>query len=178
MARALVERKGDFLGVGSALSVCVFDPEKKQRFLKLAKKFWPNVSKCCRAVGISNQTYYNHLNKDSKFLAEVMQIKSEKLDHLEEVAMKSGSTRKGFLDRAMVLRAHRPELYDRARKVIVEGGLMSNDEARKRLGVARKFVDAEIVGEALTKQDRKALKRGGMEQGGAGDGVGGGGGKQ
>ena len=151
-----VEALGFVVGLGT------FDISKKTTFLEHLRTFWPNISRCCRAVGISNQTYYNHLKADVNFCKAIAKIKAEKLDSIEAVAVESAQDqKKGFLDRAMILRAHRPELYDRAKVVKIEGYKMAGEEKAKRLGAVDQAIDAEVVNSYTTRKERRRLKAGG-----------------
>jgi hypothetical protein len=157
---ALSVSDSGFLDTGSSTYVSTFDTQKKLKFIELARQFWPNLSKCAEGVGISVQTVYNHLKRDVKFCEEIKAIKTAKLDELEQVAMDSGKdAKKGFLDRAMILRAHRPELYDRAKVVKIEGYKMNSGERAQRLGAVEAAVDATIVQAYSTRKERQQAKR-------------------
>lgn len=152
-------RKSGFMAAGSPRSFRVFGIERKLRFLELARQYWPDISRCAKAVGICRETIYNHLKSDVKFCKEIQEIKAAKLDELESVAAESGKDpRRGFLDRAMILRAHRPELYNPAKVVRVEGYKMGSIERSQRLGVLGEVVDAEIVRAYSTRKERKAQR--------------------
>src|SRR5579863_5168181 len=120
--------------MGLTLDHYNFNPERKLRFISLLERVWPDISQCCKAIGIHYTTFYNHVKRDEKFREAVNAIKTSKLDELERVSIESGrDMRKGFLDRAMILRAHRPELYDRAKVVKIEGYKMDSNEKTKRV---------------------------------------------
>lgn len=149
-----------FLDTGSDSCISSFDAQKKLKFIELASQFWPNLSKCADAVGVTVQTVYNHIKRDVKFCEEIKRIKTAKLDELEQVAIDSGrDVKKGFLDRAMILRAHRPELYDRAKVVKIEGYKMTTAEAQQRSGAVEAAVDATIVAAYTTRKERQEQKR-------------------
>lgn len=138
---------------GSALGILSFDVQRKLKFIELATQWWPDMSRCCREIGIHYQTYLNHIKSDVKFCEAIRSIKTSKLDEIEAVSAESArDQRRGFLDRAMILRAHRPELYDRAKVVKIEGYKMGQGEARQRLAGLEGAIDAEIV---KTYSDRK-----------------------
>lgn len=164
MVRAFKKREGEFLSTGSGFDNYTFSPERKISFLALCRKFWPDISRCCRTIGISNVTFYTHLKKDEKFFAAVEEIKLAKIDAIEATGMRQAAKPKSFLDRAMMLRAHRPELYDRAKVVRLEGGAVPWQEASQGAKLAEAAVDAEIVGN-YRRRKTKVL--------GAGDGAGG-----
>ena len=133
-----------------------FDAERQSRFLALLSHHWPNASLCAKAVGIHVTTYYYQLKHNAKFALAVQSIKAQALDQLEGVAMESGKDmRKGFLDRAMILRAHRPELYDRAKVVKIEGYKMNDGERSNRLNVVDTVIDAEISKSYLSRKEQR-----------------------
>jgi len=156
--------EGGGRAAGLALGLDKFTFEKKQAFLTLLNKWWPNISQTCREIGIHPGTYYNHLIKDKSFAQAVAEIKQARIDRIEAVAVESAENpTKGFLDRAMILRAHRPELYDRAKVVKIEGYKMDGAEKARRLGAVDAAIDAEIVKTYTTRQERRRLPAGGGE---------------
>src|SRR6202158_1863173 len=160
MVLALKQGEDGYLSTGSGTDLYTFNPERKLRFLALAAEFWPDMSRCAAAVGIHITTFYNHMKSDVKFCNEIKAIKAAKLDELERVAIESGrDQRKGFLDRAMILRAHRPELYDRAKVVKLEGCKMQAGERGQRMGAVDVAVDAEIVKTYLDIKQRREAKQ-------------------
>lgn len=157
---ALKRSESGFLDTGSVACLSSFSLERKLKFLQLAREFWPDLSRCAVAVGITIQTVYNHVKSDVKFCEEIKAIKAAKLDELERVALESGrDPRKGFLDRAMILRAHRPELYDRAKVVKIEGYKMTVGERANRLAGLEGAIDAEIVKSYSDRKQRQEAKR-------------------
>lgn len=160
MTAPLRVQESGFLGTGSVQSFVVFEPERKLKFVALLSEFWPDVSKCCAAVGIHRTTFDNHLKWDVKFCKAVEAIKAAKLDELERVAIESGrDQRKGFLDRAMILRAHRPELYDRAKVVKIEGYKMAAGEREQRAAALDQAIDVEVSKVYLDRKQRREAKR-------------------
>lgn len=153
---ALRVSESGFLDTGSGLALLSFDSQRKLKFLELAAAYWPNMSRCCREIGIHYQTFLNHRKADVKFYEALQEIKAAKLDAIEAVSEESAlDVRKGFLDRAMILRAHRPELYDRAKVVKIEGYKMTDGEKRNRLAGLEGAIDAEIV---KSYSDRKQIR--------------------
>jgi len=149
--------------MGLGLDAYNFNPERKLRFITLAEQLWPDISQCCKGIGIHPVTFYNHMKRDEKFREAINAIKASKLDELERVAIENGRDKsKGFLDRAMILRAHRPELYDRAKVVRVEGYSMKDSEKTKRLESLSNAIDTSIVSSYTTRKERQRLKRGGV----------------
>ena len=145
--------KGVVLGFNS------FNVQRKSLFYEAARKFWPNISEICKIIGIHPGTYYNHLKSDKSFAAEIRLIDQEVTDRIEGVLATQATQPKSFLDRISYLRAHRPELYDRAKVVKIEGYKMSSDEKAKRMKVVDTAVDAEIVKSYLSKKERLEQKK-------------------
>ena len=142
-------------GTGASLSVYAFDPTRKALFLELASKWFPDLSRICEAVGISRQSYYNHIHKDAEFARAVEAVRLARIDRIEGKVFEAAEDNKNFLHQAMVLRAHRPELYDRAKVVKIEGLQMNPQQAQERLGAVSNAVDAEIVKTYLDKKQRR-----------------------
>lgn len=153
-----VEGNGKYAGVmgaGSVLDFRSFGFEKKSEFLRLAIEFWPNLTAICKAVGVARSTIYLHRHKDPEFNKALHEIDQMVCDEMEQTMRQQGATPRGFLDRMAYLRAHRPELYDRAKVVKIEGWKMGNGEGEKRIGGLQSAVDAEVV---RSYSDRKQIR--------------------
>ena len=144
---------------GSGLHAYRFDFERKSEFLRLAIEFWPNLSKICAVVGISRQCFYDHMKSDKLFNKALQDVDAMICDEHEEMLRQEGMKPKGFLDRMAYLRAHRPELYDRAKVVRVEGYKMTDGEAQRRLARLDGAIDATIVQSYTTRKERLRLKQ-------------------
>ena len=136
-----------------------FDWQRKRRFLRIAKIYWPNVTLCCAMAGIHPSSYYLHLKIDKIFYQKVQQIDQGTTDRIEGVMASEAINPKSFLDRMAYLRAHRPELYNPARKIIVEGYKMSAEESAKRSAILGEAVEAQIVSGYTTRKERAQAKR-------------------
>lgn len=150
-----------------------FDRPKKLKFLTNLKKSGFNIGLACRAVDVTRQTYFNHMKLDPIFNQAVVSIREDTLDQHEATAFKNGkNAKRGFLDRAMMLKAYRGEVFDKARRLIVEGHSVTSGQAKARLARAEMAVDAEIVKSGLDRQSQKALRQGRLQvesgEGGAG----------
>lgn len=132
-----------------------FDVENKSKFLRLAIEYWPNITAICKACGISRDTYYNHRKMDPAFDQALKDIDDMVCDELENVLRTEGAKPKGFLDRMAYLRAHRPELYDKAKVVKIEGYKMSEQERGRRLNVVETVIDAEVSKTYLDRRERQ-----------------------
>ena len=154
-----------------------FSKKRKDSWLRIAKKLWPNVSEICRQIGISTSTYYLHVQKDLAFNRAVKDLDQEVTDRIEGVLATMAVQPRSFLDRISYLRAHRPELYNPAKVVRVEGVRLTDQDAHTRLAMATGAIDAELVEQRRGRvwkvpEVRGGVKDGsGQEQGGGGGGV-------
>lgn len=167
------EGKVEGKAAGSALGWSLFNSEKKRLFLEAARIYYPNITKCCEVIGINWRTYYNHVKTDKDFAERLAAIDREVTDRIEGVMAQEAVNPKSFLDRMAYLRAHRPELYDRAKVLKVEGVKAGYSEAQARARLAEVAVDAEIVANYQRRKGRKAKQIGGQAGGEtvAGEGV-------
>lgn len=167
--------KGDSKGVG-------LDPHQypafvKEKALELLWEHPRNVSFVCRAMGVHRNTWEYHLKTDPAFAQDVQNLIKAKCDELEENMAKLGSTPayQTFNDRIAFLRAHRPELYNPARKVIVEGFKLGEGEAERRARMVGGAIEAQIVSGYTTRKERAQAKREGSSLLPSGEQEGGGG---
>lgn len=157
-SQSLIKSQGN--GTGSVREFYDFTIERKQRFLELAEQYWPNLSAICKAVGVSRWTVGNHRKSDPDFNNSLHEIDQRICDEHERVLVERGMDHKGgFLDRISYLRAHRPELYDRAKVVKIEGYKMAGPERTQRLGAVEAAVDATIVQAYTTRKERNEQRR-------------------
>ena len=148
-----------------------FTPERKAKFLALAKDYWPHIGKLCEAVGISRWTVIHHRKLDPEFNAALHEIDQSVCDSHELMLRTQGLTKGGFLDRMAYLRAHRPELYNPAKVVKIEGYKMTQSERGERLAGLEGAIDAQIVSAYTTRKERlqaQREKRGELPPGDAG----------
>ena len=118
------------------------------------------MSKVCQVIGINHQTYYNHLKSDPWFAHEMEEIRQRKVDAIEGKVFEAAEDSKNFLHQAMVLRAHRPELYDRAKVVRVEGYKMTPSEQKGRLDVVDTVIDSQIAQTYLSRREQRERRQG------------------
>lgn len=133
-------------GTGPKHAFNRFDSAKKAKFLALAPQFWPEIGRLAEAVGIDRTTVWLHRKSDKAFDAALTEINQQVCDRMEQTLIEQGLQPKGFLDRISYLRAHRPELYDRAKTIKIETRSMDTTERQARLAVMQSVVDAEVVG--------------------------------
>lgn len=62
-----------------------FDTDKKREFIEVYEKTNGHISDTCRAVGISRQTYYNHLDTDKEFALKVADKEAHLNDEIRNV---------------------------------------------------------------------------------------------
>lgn len=123
-----------------------FNAKKKQNFCRLAETMWPNVTAICKKIGIDRNTFTNHYLVDPLFKQHIDAFKEALCDNVEADMVGYAKEKANYLDRITILRAHRPEVYDPAKKVIMQHQRTHDEDATaRRLADTRKFVDAEIV---------------------------------
>lgn len=129
-----------------------FGGTKKAAFIELARAgMWPNVTKICDKIGITRVTFSNHLKFDPLFAQHVQELKDALCDNVEADMAGYAKEKANYLDRITILRAHRPDVYDPAKKVIMQHQRQQDENATaRRLAETRNFVDAEIVPPAPT----------------------------
>ena len=147
----------------------------KIKALELLWEHPQNIALICRGLGVSRSTWHWHRSHDKQFNQDVIDIQEATCDELEETMHHLGKQRTSFNfnDRIAYLRAHRPELYNPARKIIVEGYKMSESDAERRSKVLDNCVDATIVNAYTTRKERNQAKREGSSLLPSGDDKGG-----
>ena len=163
---------GDVIGTGLDLGLRELDPQK----LAIALcHTWPNLTACARELGVSPEALHYHKRKGAPwFMAIWEQAKQSTLDKIKGVMVEQAVNPKGFLDRAMTLRAYEPDIFNPARKIIVEGHKMSESDAERRSKVLDNCVDATIVNAYTTRKERNQAKREGSSLLPSGESEGGG----
>ena len=113
-----------------------------------------------RELGVTGHALHWHLDRKTPwFMAIYDACKNQTMDAIENVSVEQAHNHKGgFLDRAMMLRAYRPDRFDRAKVVRVEGIQINQVEALKSMKLAGDIVDAELVDR---HKKRKAKRLGG-----------------
>jgi len=136
----------------------VFDSDAKLKFIELLKTMFPRISVVCKEIGISRETFRNHLSVDVAFAKAVSEIKEEHVDEIEQVRFKVAEMPSGAFDRMHVLNAYRREIYQPSTKIEIDHKV-SIDGRVDRVG---NVIDGEIVRtvERLTAAKRKADRTG------------------
>jgi hypothetical protein len=136
----------------------VFDQDKA---LDLLIEYPKNVAHICRVLGVGRKTWDYHIRTDPWFAERVQEIEEAHCDDLEGTMLHLGKqkTSFNFNDRIAYLRAHRPHLYNPARKIIVEGYKLGDSEAQKRSQMMAGAIDAQIVNAYTTRKERLQAKR-------------------
>ena len=145
-------------GTGLDLQVNRFDLERKHAFLELLEKWWPDVSRVAREIGIHPSTYHLHRHSDPWFAGEIERIRQARIDKIEGRVMEAAEDNKNFLHQAMVLRAYRPELYDRAKTIKIEGYKMSDKDRTQRTQMLENAIDAQVVQTYQDRRDKREAK--------------------
>lgn len=167
-------------GQGMGLDIRQHGTFEKIKAIELLEKYPKNIAHICRMMGIHRNTWEYHINHDPDFRQEVEMIEEAHCDELEATMLHLGKekTSFNFNDRIAYLRAHRPQLYNPARKIIVEGYKMSDGDAQRRAGKLDGAIDATIVNAYTDRKERLQAKREGssllpssdQEGGGGSDG--------
>jgi hypothetical protein len=114
MNQLQVDPATGFLQSPSPTGIYNFDAERKTQLLAMAMQCaeagtWPNIPKLCKSVGISVQTFYNHVNADGDFAEQWQEIKRT-LSAGIAVDMREHATRPGnYMDRITLLRHLHPD---------------------------------------------------------------------
>ena len=152
-------REGGKSGVGSAPRQYVgFDKEKA---LELLSEFPNNITVICKMLGVVRQTWNWNVKHDQEFALRVQEIRDACCDALETTMYNLGvkETSFNFNDRIAFLRAHRPELYNPVKRVIVQGYNMGEGDKQRRWGAVEQAVDAEVTRTYLDKRERREQKQ-------------------
>lgn len=72
----------------------------------------PNVSRACRAVGVSRQAAYVARSQDPEFESQWLDAMAASVDELEEIAFQRAKLESDTLA-IFLLKCHRPEVYNR-----------------------------------------------------------------
>jgi hypothetical protein len=140
----LRDSKGFWLPGHGVVSESTFDSDKKSELLRALELNWPNIARSCHDIGISTQTYYNHLAIDQAFASAVNELKEIMICRIEQMRMKVADTPSGSFDRMCVLNAYRREIYNPKVQIEVQH-TMTVDEGRRRLDALSHAVDAEVI---------------------------------
>jgi len=66
------------------------DRVKKEQFVQFYREGRGHISNCCKAMGISRQTYYTWLEDDKWFLNEIKESEMELNDDMREALVTQG----------------------------------------------------------------------------------------
>lgn len=85
--------------------------ERKEAFLAILSKCWPNISKACKEVGITRQAAYLWRSNDETFRIQWLNIQDTVLDALEDNITQVCLTRGGAGYAFPVLKAYRRHIW-------------------------------------------------------------------
>jgi len=145
----------------SAIHFSGFTSKEKSRFIDNAIRYWPAKMKIAFASGISYPTINNHISWHPDFAALMKTIDVLVTDDVELILKNEAMKPKSFLDRIAYLKAHRPELYNPAKVVRVEGVKLSDSDRANRLAAVETFIDADL---ADSYRQRNTKQTGGPAQ--------------
>lgn len=137
-----------------------FVPFDENKAIELLAEHPNNVNLVCKMMGNHPATFYWHMKNRQDFAIRVQEIRDACCDALETTMFNLGvkETSFNFNDRIAYLRAHRPHLYNPAKKVIVEGYSMNTKEKVNRLAGLEGAIDAEVVKAYSTHKELKQMR--------------------
>jgi hypothetical protein len=121
-------------------------------------RHWPNLSKAAEELGVLAQSLHWQKQHNPVIAKIVAEADAKGCDALEQVLYNRGVSGEPytFTDRIAYLRAHRPELYDRVKRVEITGTRTPRAEAEARAKLAEEAIDAEIVEGYRSRKARRA----------------------
>jgi len=134
-----------------------FTPEKKKKFVQIAKDMFPDITSICEMFEISRMTYNVHYQIDKKFRDDMDAIKEKKIDSVEKNMFNFSANPKNFMDRIAILRAYRGDLYN-PKMTVMHQKSISDDEASKRRINLENVIDAEVISSSAEVIDSKPVK--------------------
>lgn len=133
----------------------------KIKALDLLLRFPNHVGKICQALGVNRATWHWNIKTDLEFATRVEEVRQSCADDLEETLYEMGKQKSSFTfsDRIAYLRAHRPELYDRAKVVKIEGYKMSENDRSRRINVVDTVIEAEVAKSYLDRKEQRERRQ-------------------
>ena len=132
--------------------------ERKLKFIRWFKRYWPNTTMAANKVGVTRRTILDHMQIDPVFNEKVQEVIDSKIDSTEGDVAKFAKYSRNFMDRIALLRKNRPEDWDPARRLVIqhERTRMTPDSARSRLDAVSNAIDAEVVQAQFPPEELKA----------------------
>ena len=137
-ASLVVDPDTGFLMSTSGYSLEGFSPTKKIKAVALAYEFWPHIARICESVGIHRNTFTNHYKLDKKFCESIDDARERALDDAESAMRARSMAPGGFMDRIALLKAYRPERWDREHRVSITHDVQLTQSIASK---ARQIVD-------------------------------------
>lgn len=124
-----------------------FTLERKIEFVALYKAMFPDLTGVCEQLGMSRNTYYQHIKFDSAFSRDIQEIREQKSDKVESVLMQVALQPKpaAFMDRIAFLRAYRPDRYTEKRINLTAKDLDPGTLEHKARAIDT-VLDTELIG--------------------------------
>ncbi len=131
-------------GVGHVMG---FSGQEKLIFLSEFEKCWPNMTVAAKKAGVCRRTVVRHITIDRVFAERVQDIIDLHVDNVESTMLEFSKLPKNYMDRITIARGYRPDMWDPAKRVIVqhESNLISTDSAKTKLGGLGDIIDGEVV---------------------------------
>jgi hypothetical protein len=125
-----------------------FNAERKQQLLEMIRDHphRTGIDKACREIGISDSTFWRHIEADKAFREAWERLKKGFAYRVEDVLAHCALDPKKTIDRLAYLRAYMPEKYNPVQKsesqitITIDGNMLSQAKSE------RNVIEAEIVG--------------------------------
>ena len=134
-----------------------FTPERKSRFVKLAKELYPNLHAVCEIVGITKLTYKTHYAMDRKFKEDMDELIDRAIDMVEHTMFSMAKKPMNFMDRIAILRSYRGEIYNPKSTVTIKRDLDEREQFERKVSLA-KVVDTEVAGASAQVLDAEVIE--------------------
>lgn len=120
-------------------------------------RHWPNMFKAATACGVTHSAFSYHKARTPWFQRIYAEVEAKHNGAVEQVLYNRGVSgdEYTFNDRCMYLKAHMPELYDRAKVIKLEDNRVPHREALARAKAVESIIDAEIVESFRTKKAKR-----------------------
>lgn len=120
----------------------IFGSDSKKRLLEVYEAEG-NIAKACDTVGISSHAFYEHLHKDEAFARDYRITIKRMASNLESSMYKKALEANGTMDRFGWLRAHDPQKWNPASKVVVSQDNSSTEALFSKLKESGELIDVD-----------------------------------
>jgi hypothetical protein len=89
-----------------------FDAVKKTQILSYLAKAPFKIKEACEFIGVEESTFYRHIQQDPAFAKAVQELKSRRVEAIEQKLADRALVDEGVADRIFFLKCHKPALYN------------------------------------------------------------------